>query len=165
MLILDNHQILKKIDRIALEIIERNDEANQVFLLGINSKGFLLANLLTDVINQRKWTACTARALQLRINPANPLDPPVELLGIDVKELANQIVILVDDVANTGRTLFYGFQCIMSIIPAKVEVCVMVDRKHKLFPVHVDYVGMALATTLMENIEVTLSGELKAELS
>ncbi len=66
------------------------------------------------------------------------------------------MVILVDDVANTGRTIFYAFTPILRSLPKKIEVAVLVDRKHKMFPIQVNYFGMSLATTLKENIEVTL---------
>jgi pyrimidine operon attenuation protein/uracil phosphoribosyltransferase len=59
-------------------------------------------------------------------------------------------------VANTGRTLFYAFKVFMDILIKKVEVAVLVDRKHKLFPIKVDYVGLSLATTMQENIKAHL---------
>jgi pyrimidine operon attenuation protein/uracil phosphoribosyltransferase len=54
--------------------------------------------------------------------------------------------------------LFYAFQPLLEILPKKVQVAVLVDRKHKSFPVAVDYVGLSLATTLRENIKVILKG-------
>ncbi|MBI5914270.1 MAG: phosphoribosyltransferase, partial [Bacteroidetes bacterium] len=59
-------------------------------------------------------------------------------------------------VANTGRTIFYACKPILQTLPKKVEVAVMVDRTHKSFPVKVDYFGLSLATTLLENIEVQI---------
>ncbi|MEL6989936.1 MAG: phosphoribosyltransferase family protein, partial [Bacteroidota bacterium] len=62
----------------------------------------------------------------------------------------------VDDVANTGRTIFYAFKPLFEILPKKIEVAVLVDRKHKSFPIKVDYVGLSLATTIQENIDVQI---------
>jgi len=59
-------------------------------------------------------------------------------------------------VANTGRTLFYAFRPLLDILPKKIEVAVLVDRKHKKFPVKVDYMGISLATTVKENIDVRI---------
>ena len=67
-----------------------------------------------------------------------------------------KVIIIVDDVANTGRTLFYAMKPIFQIIPKKVEVAVLVDRMHKSFPIKIDYMGLSLATTLKENIEVKI---------
>ena len=61
-----------------------------------------------------------------------------------------------DDVANTGRTVFYATKPIMAFLPKQIEVAVLVDRKHKTFPIKVDYVGLSLATTLKENIIVDI---------
>ena len=63
------------------------------------------------------------------------------------------------DRANTGRTIFYALKPVFNILPAKVEVAVLIDRKHKSFPIKVDYVGLTLATTLKENIDVQLSNK------
>ena len=73
-------------------------------------------------------------------------------------DLHSKVVILVDDVANTGRTIFYAFKPLMESLPGKIEVAVLVDRTHKMFPIKVDYVGLSLATTLKENISVKIVG-------
>jgi len=86
---------------------------------------------------------------------ANPISEEITL-DIDISELKNKCLILVDDVANTGRTLFYACKPLMEIVPKKLEVAVLVDRKHKSFPIEVDYVGLSLATTAQENIDVNL---------
>ena len=72
--------------------------------------------------------------------------------------LRNKPVIIVDDVANTGRTIFYAVQPLLKAVPKKVEVAVLIDRKHKSFPMKADYVGLSLATTLLNNIEVNIRG-------
>jgi pyrimidine operon attenuation protein / uracil phosphoribosyltransferase len=68
----------------------------------------------------------------------------------------DKVVILIDDVANTGRTIFYAIRPLLDVLPKKVEVAVLVDRKHKSFPIQPDYVGLSLATTLKENIDVQI---------
>lgn len=65
-----------------------------------------------------------------------------------VEDLKDKALIIVDDVANTGRTIFYAFKPILDVLPKKVEVAVLADRTHKSFPIRVDYVGLSLATTL-----------------
>jgi pyrimidine operon attenuation protein/uracil phosphoribosyltransferase len=59
-------------------------------------------------------------------------------------------------VANTGRTIFYAVQPLLQVLPKKVEVAVLVDRQHKSFPIKADYVGLSLATTLLEDIDVQI---------
>ena len=74
-------------------------------------------------------------------------------------DLKSKVLIIVDDVANTGRTIFYAFQPLLALLPSKLQVAVLVDRKHKSFPIEVDYVGLSLATTMKENIVVKLTGD------
>lgn len=92
---------------------------------------------------------------RIKLNPAKPLDFPIET-DLAPELITNKSIIVVDDVANTGRTIFYAFRVYMNALPKKIEVAVLVDRKHKMFPVKVDYVGLSLATTIQENIVAAL---------
>lgn len=62
-----------------------------------------------------------------------------------------------DDVANTGRTILYAMKPLLSYSPKKIRNAVLVERKHKLFPISPDYVGLSLSTTMHEHIKVVLS--------
>ena len=157
MQILNTFQINQKIRRISFEILERNLGEEEIYFIGINNSGYALAQLLSDMLNGLEYNEIKSSVTRIRVKADQPTASDIYLEGIDVNELDNKCLILVDDVANTGRTLFYAFQPLLRIIPRKLEVAVMVDRKHKLFPVHVDYVGLSLATTLKENIRVDLS--------
>lgn len=155
MRILDEQAIKQKTVRLAFQIAENNFQYDEIILAGINNNGYGFAKLLEKQIKKIIETKVTTRRLTL--NPANPLAFPIEF---DVKpdDIRSKVVIIVDDVANTGRTIFYAFKPLMEDLPHKIEVAVLVDRKHKLFPIHVDYVGLSLATTLKENITVKISG-------
>ena len=95
----------------------------------------------------------------------NPAKPTSEDVSIDLEEskFKNKVVIIVDDVANTGRTIFFAFKPFLDILTKKVEVAVLVDRKHKSFPIKVDYVGLSLATTLKDNIKVNIKNAKERE--
>lgn len=153
MIILNQEQIKQKIKRMAMEIYERHADEKQIYLAGINTKGFQIARLLEEEIIKLSPLKC--ELLNLRLDPASPTDQPITL-DVDITKLKNKVIIIADDVANTGRTIFYSFKVFMEIIPKKIEVAVLIERTHKCFPVHVDVVGMRLATTLNENIEVSL---------
>ena len=153
MQILDDRQIRQKIRRLAIEIMENNYEEPEIILAGINNLGMAFAQLLhTELvaISDQKITLT-----QLRINPADPLSSEIKL-ELPIPYLQGKTIIVVDDVANTGRTIFYACKPILNTLPKKVEVAVMVDRTHKSFPVKVDYYGLSLATTLLENIDVQM---------
>ena len=153
MQILSDARIRATIKRLALEIIEHNHREPELILVGINNNGYHFAELLQAQIQTLTELPC--ELTRLRINPAAPVDHPVAL-DLDPARLADRVVILVDDVANTGRTMFYAFAPLMQVLARRIRVAVLVDRKHKHFPVDTDYVGLSLATTLRENIDVRL---------
>lgn len=153
MQILTKTQIQQKIERLAFEILENNFEEEEIILAGINFKGMTFAGLLKDALE--KITKIPLRLIQIRLNPAKPLQDPIQI-DVPVEQLKGKTIIVVDDVANTGRTIFYALKPLMQIVPRKVEVAVLVDRKHKYFPIAVDYVGLSLATTMQEDIEVKI---------
>lgn len=153
MKILDSKQIQQKINRIAIQILERNSTEKQIILAGINNNGMGFAKLLAKKLKSRSDIDITL--CQIKLNPAKPTSEDI-LLDLDEKALNKKVIIVVDDVANTGRTIFYAFKPFLKILPKKVEVAVLIDRKHKSFPVKPDYVGLALATTAKENIDVSI---------
>ena len=69
----------------------------------------------------------------------------------------NQVVIIIDDVANTGKTLLYAVKPFLQFQPKKIQTLVLVERSHKNFPVQADYVGLPLSTTLQEQIIVEVN--------
>ncbi|MCB0543693.1 MAG: phosphoribosyltransferase family protein [Saprospiraceae bacterium] len=155
MKILDDRQIRQKIRRIAIEILERNFGESEIVLAGLNNNGMGFARFLMDELTPLAPRGVKLSLTRIRLNPANPVeyDPVIEMSADDLR---GKPVIIVDDVANTGRTIFYAVQPLLRVIPKKVEVAVLVDRKHKSFPVKADYVGLSLATTLLEDIDVRI---------
>ncbi len=153
MKILNQSQIKQKIQRLAIEILEQNYNEKQIILAGINNNGAFFASLLHKAL--RKISEIPIVLTHIRLSPAKPLERDIEL-GLPLKKVKNQVVIVIDDVANTGRTIFYALRPLMEVLPKKVEVAVLVDRKHKSFPIQVDYVGLSLATTLKEEIDVQI---------
>ena len=155
MQILDDQQIRQKIKRIAIEILEHNFEEQEIILAGLNNNGLGFAQLLLAELLPLAPEGMDITLTRIRLNPANPVEyaPYIEM---PAEALRNKSIILVDDVANTGRTILYAVQPLLAVVPKKVEVAVLVDRKHKSFPIKADYVGLSLATTLLENIDVKI---------
>jgi len=151
--ILNAVKINQIIKRMSFEILERNYDSKTIYLAGINNNGYLFAKILLKELT--KISDKQIELVRIKLNPANPIDQDVniELIG-DVKK--TNPIIIIDDVANTGRTLFYSFKPFLAELYKKIEVAVLVDRKHKSFPVKVDYLGISLATTLKEEIKVDL---------
>ncbi len=156
MQLLTHFQINAKVTRLAMEILERNTEERELYLLGINTRGMELARRLAREL--REMSQSPLHLWNLHISPQNPLDPG-PTLDHDVRELEGKPVLLVDDVANTGRTLFYALGALQKVLPSKIEVAVLVDRRHKSWPIYVTYSGMVLSTTLGDNIQVKFGPE------
>jgi|SRR6187401_2002631 len=154
MKILDQGQIRQKIKRLAIEILENNFEEKTIILIGINNNGNGFAKHL--VAELKKITDISISLFNVRLNPAAPLSSPIEI-DAPIESLKGKSIILIDDVANTGRTIFYACKPILDIIPRKLEVAVLIDRKHKTFPIYPKYVGLSLATTLKEDIELQIN--------
>ncbi len=162
MKILEHRDIKQKIKRLAIQILENNYGENEIVLAGINNNGTAFAKILEAEL--KTITDIPVVLTRIKLNPAKPLGDLIEL-ELSPAELEGKAIIIVDDVANTGRTIFYAFRPLMDFLPKKVEVAVLVDRKHKSFPIQVDYLGISLATTLRENIKVDISDEDNFEVS
>jgi pyrimidine operon attenuation protein/uracil phosphoribosyltransferase len=152
-LILDADDINKKIERISYEILEQNDEEQDIILAGIRTKGFVFAQRLEAKIRSIGHLSVILTDIQLQKR-----QPTVSeiLMGIDPSTSNNKVVIVCDDVANTGKTLLYAMKPFLDFSPKKIQVAVLVDRKHKEYPVSADYVGLSLSTMMQEHITVEI---------
>ena len=155
--ILEHKKILQKINRIAYQIYEDHHQEEEIIMAGIASNGYLFAKLLKEKLEEIS-TGIQIKLIELKIDKKNPIDSEIEL-GIQSDELEAKSIILVDDVLNSGKTLIYGMQAFLKAPLKKLSVAVLVNRSHKRFPVNANYVGMSLATTLKEHIEVSFTKE------
>lgn len=153
MQVLNRQSIIQKIKRLSIQILENHLDHKAIYFIGINNNGYHFAELLAEQLTQ--ITDIPVHLHRVRLNPASPYNSTIEL-SVSKEDLHDQHIILVDDVANTGRTTFYAVKPLLDILPASLEVAVLVDRTHKSFPIRVDYVGLSLATTLKEHIDVHL---------
>jgi pyrimidine operon attenuation protein / uracil phosphoribosyltransferase len=151
--ILDDVHIYQKIKRIAHQIYENNFEETTLFLAGISGGGGQLAQLIAD--DMRHISPIKIQLMTIMLDKNNPHTNPVQF-DISPEELQNQVIIVVDDVLNTGRTLAYSLSPFLGVKVKRVQVAVMVNRGHSSFPIQADYVGYSLSTTLDEHISVVL---------
>ena len=153
--ILNHLQILQKIDRIAFQIVEDNWNEEIIYIVGIANKGYILAEKLKE--NLLKISDLKVELVKLTINKRNS----IECLSSDEKLPIpeNTVVVLVDDVLNTGETLIHASHLILKHKIKKLRTVVLIDRRHRLFPIKADYAGLTLSTTLENNIEVVYENE------
>lgn len=152
-LVLNQEQILQKIKRIAYQIYENNFEEENIVFAGINGEGYFFAQLLRQ--EYQKISNFTPKLIHIVFDKKQPLESQIQL-DCQIQEVNNQVVILVDDVLYTGRTLAYGLKPFLEISVKKIQTAVIVNRSHTNFPIAANYVGYALATTLNEYVDVVL---------
>ena len=154
--ILSVAQTSQKIRRIAFEMYERNFSENEIMLAGIAGEGYEMARQLATEL--RAISPFTVTLVKIDIDK---LQPHAHLVRFDIEktELAGKVVIVIDDVLNTGRTLAYSLSPLLGIKVKKVQVAVMINRAHHTFPIFADYVGYSISTTLNEHVEVVLTGQ------
>lgn len=147
--ILTKEKIDKILRRMAFEIAERNTGEDQILLAGIKENGLVIAQklqqLLADIFKG-----------QIEVTDITVDDKrrPGKITLSRERNFDNSVVIVVDDVANSGKTMLYALKPFLQDQPKRVQTLALVDRTHKTFPVHTDYVGYAVATTLEEHIFV-----------
>jgi pyrimidine operon attenuation protein / uracil phosphoribosyltransferase len=152
-LILDAAQIKQKIKRMAFEVFERNFKEKNIVVAGIEGQGYVLAKLLSREIESISELKTTI--VKVSIDKELPQQSDVKL-DCDIREIKKKCIVLVDDVLNTGRTFAYGLKPFLNTEVKKIEIAVLVDRSHTLFPISPQYTGYELATTLREHVEVVL---------
>lgn len=148
--ILTAAQIEQKLRRMAFEIWEKNNDEKEIFIVGIEDVGVAVANKIAEIL--KEISPLKVKLSTIKIDKKNPLGS-VELS--EEKSLNDKVIVLVDDVANSGRTLLYALKPLMDFAPRKIQVVVLVDRKHKNFPVTPDIIGHSVATTIQDNIIVS----------
>lgn len=144
----------QKIRRIAYQIWEENFQEKEILLAGVKNRGVQIAELLADEL--RTLSGLKVAVTWVRLNKDNPVHDEITT-GVNPADWQNKVVVIVDDVAHTGKTLLYAIKPFMAYTYKRLQIAVLVDRAHKSYPVHADFVGLSLATTLQDNIEVSLT--------
>ncbi|MEQ9289868.1 MAG: phosphoribosyltransferase family protein [Cyclobacteriaceae bacterium] len=152
-LILDKKQVDQKIKRIAYEIYENNMDEKRLVLAGISENGYILASLIEKELNS--ISSLKVETVKISIDKQAPSKSEIKLSNSHV-DFSNKAVILLDDVLNTGKTVAFTLKAFLNTDVRKIEVGVLVNRSHKLFPIYPKYTGYELATTFTEHVEVLL---------
>jgi pyrimidine operon attenuation protein/uracil phosphoribosyltransferase len=144
-----------KLRRMAFEILENNSGEQQLILAGIRESGSVIARNIQRQLQEIAGDRVVTRLIQIGLDKRSP--GPVTLS--ESFSFDDQVIIVIDDVANSGRTLLYAMKPFLEFHPRKIESLVLVERSHKAFPVQPDYTGLSLSTTLQEHIYVEVEGD------
>lgn len=160
--VLDAHDLARTVDRIAHQIIERTAKSDAAAaLVGIPTRGVPLARRLADRIRAFDGPDISIGSLDttlyrddLRLHGVRPLAETIEPRG----GITGRLVILVDDVLFSGRTIRAALDAIRDLgRPSAVQLAVLIDRGHRQLPIRADYVGKNLPTSVDQNVRVMLS--------
>jgi pyrimidine operon attenuation protein / uracil phosphoribosyltransferase len=151
--ILEEDAVKRKIKRMALEVAEQNAGEKELLIAGIVGNGVTVANSIANELKKMSDASITVVTIQLNKRELVDvtLDPQIDI--------NNKVIIIVDDVANTGKTMFYALKPFLHSSPKKIQTLALVERSHKQFPIQTDYTGLSIATTLQEHISVETEGE------
>ena len=145
----------KKLRRMALEVTEQNYNAPQLILIGIKDSGLVIAKQISTYLKDSFNGEVIV--LELTIDKKKP--GAVTLSA--AMDFNDKTILLIDDVANSGRTMLYALKPLLEQHPKKIQTIALVERTHKIFPIEMDYVGLSVSTTTDEHIYVEVkNGEI-----
>lgn len=158
--LLDDKMIDRSLTRLAHEIIEKNKGVENLVLIGIKSRGVPLANRLSEKIEQIEGWRIPVGALDITLYrddlSLKSYEPDVKGLELDFP-INGKVVVLVDDVIYTGRTVRAAMDAIIDYgRPNAIQLAVLVDRGHRELPIRPDYVGKNVPTSSKEVVKVKL---------
>ena len=154
-MVLTKDEINRKISRLAWQIYENNTDQREIVMVGISGRGELLAHRLKVAIN----SICDIDILMgiISLDKDDPYNNKISL-NLSNEKYTDKVVVLVDDVLNSGKTLMYAATYFLTSPLTKLSTVVLVDRNHNSYPIKANFVGLSLSTTLKEYIRVDLSG-------
>ena len=154
--ILDKIQLQQKVNRLAWQIYERNYSQKEIVIVGIEIRGVELSLRISEVlqnISEMKILNAT-----ISLDKDNPYNSEITC-SLSSEEIKDKVVILVDDVLSSGKTLMYAASKFLSVPLLKFSTLVLINRNHNRYPIKADFEGMSLSTTLQEHINVVFGKE------
>ncbi len=147
--ILNSQQLQQKIQRLAYQVFEEHQDEKLLVIAGIKGNGYIFAKELNDFFS----TICDIKTSLLEIEVDKHLPFTNAVICRD-EGIENNALVLVDDVLNSGSTLVAALNYFIKKPMKTIRTVALIDRNHRKFPIAADFVGMSLATTLEEHVEV-----------
>ncbi|MBC7850139.1 MAG: phosphoribosyltransferase [Chitinophagaceae bacterium] len=151
--ILDASTAAKKLERMAYEIIENNVGETALVLAGIRVSGSVVAKNIQRLLAE--ISDIKTEFISIDLDKKNPKEVTLS----SQPDFNNKVIIVIDDVANSGKTLLYAMKPFLDHHPKKIQTLALVERTHKTFPISTDFSGLSLATTLQDHIYVEVDGD------
>lgn len=159
--ILDKESIQRALTRIAHEILEKNKGVEHLCIVGIRTRGAVLAERLNGCIKQIEGHVVPVGILDITLyrDDLTMIDAQPIIRETLIKfDITDQRIVLVDDVLFTGRTIRSALDALIDFgRPANIQLAVLIDRGHRELPIRADYVGKNIPTSIDQNVQVILS--------
>lgn len=157
--VMDEDEIERTLVRMAHQILEQNKGCENLALVGILTRGDILARKLADIIYSIEGVHVPVGSLDISFyrDDASISGLP-QLHGTDILfNIDNKTIVLVDDVLFTGRTIRAALDALMDFgRPARIQLAILVDRGHRELPIRADFVGKNIPSSLNENVRLRL---------
>jgi pyrimidine operon attenuation protein/uracil phosphoribosyltransferase len=157
---MDANSIERAIKRMAHEIIEQNKGLNDVYLVGIRTRGVPIAERIAKYFEEVENVKLPVGLLDITLyrDDLSTISHQPIIKGSQIDfELDKTSVVLFDDVLYTGRTIRAAIEALLDFgRPKQIQLCVLIDRGHREIPIKADYVGKNVPTSLDEIIKVSL---------
>lgn len=152
--ILEAEQFMRTLKRITHEIIERNDNLEDLVLIGILSKGLPIAKEISNMIYKLEGITIPVESIDIKPHRDDEKRDSTIVLNLQTN-ITKKVVVLVDDVLYTGRSVRAAMDAIMDFgRPSKIELAILVDRGHRELPIRADFVGKNIPTSKAERVLV-----------
>jgi pyrimidine operon attenuation protein / uracil phosphoribosyltransferase len=158
---IDSESFRRTVTRLAHEIVERNIGTDNLVIVGIRTRGEYLARRLARKIEEIEGKSVQVGILDItlyRDDLRGRLDQP-QLKSTEILfDITGKVVVLVDDVLFTGRTIRSALNALTDLgRPALIELLVLIDRGHRELPIKADFVGKSIPTSLKQEIKVMMT--------
>ena len=151
--ILDAASAARKLERMAYEIVENNIDEKEIILAGIRVSGSVVAKNIQTLLGRISDFKTDLITIEL-----DKKHPSEVTLSKDL-DFTDKVIIVIDDVANSGKTMLYAMKPFLKFQPKKIQTLALVERTHKAFPINTDFSGLSVATTLQEHIFVEVEND------
>lgn len=152
-IVLDSNDIINKIRRISFEIIEKNIDEKEIYLIGILPNGKYLSQKINSFIIEN--SSINVNLHFIDIDKKNFSIKEISFES-DANEIKNKVIVLVDDVMNSASTFMYSINEILKYQPKEIQVAVLIERYYKSFPITPNFRGLELSTSKSEHVQVDL---------